>query len=205
MEPVAKKRNHLDKNSKVVPSKNNKAKKVEPAGYLEPVNRKLVAIAESVVLSANARNRIINKHRARYESAGLLGEKSLALLLDLFDMLDDEDSDPESMQKALVVSDSSSTILERIVKSLKVLSEVELPLCGISAEDFQQSEQERRLGALDKLKGISEKEKIARDTKKPELVERLAQIRQMESDIDFSAELITDDGIEDIDYTTVDD
>ena len=205
MEPVVKTRNQSSKSKKVVPPKNNKAKKREPAGYLEPINRKLVAIAESVVMSANDRNRIINKHRKRYETAGKIGDRSLVLLIALLDMVDDNESDPETLQKALVVSDSSSQILERIVKSLKVLSEVELPLCGIGPEDFQQSEQERRLGALDKLKGISEKEKLARDTKKPQLAERLAEIRQMESSIDFNAEPITDDVIDDVDYTAVDD
>lgn len=206
VESGAKKRNHSAKSKKVIPSKGNRAEKLESVGYLESRGKQLETIADSIVLNAKDRNRIINKHRARYDSAGLLSEKSLDLLIKLFDMVDDNDSDPELLQKALVVSDSSSQILERIVKSLKVLSEVELPLCGIGPEDFQQSEQERRLGALDKLKGISEKEKLARDTKKPRLAERLAEIRQMESSIDFNAEPVSDDEvIDDVDYTLVDD
>lgn len=83
-----------------------------------------------------------------------------------------------------------------------------MPMLGITADDFKQSEQERRLGALASLGNIDEKQREARNSKLPELHARLLEIEQVEASADFGAEYKddrSDDEIDEVDYTSVDD
>lgn len=81
-------------------------------------------------------------------------------------------------------------------------------MMGITADDFKQSEQDRRLGALASLGDIDDKEREARARLVPELHARLLELEQFEASPDFGAEYKddrSDDEIDEVDYTSVDD
>lgn len=110
----------------------------------------------------------------------------------------------EKLKRALMLSKSLSDTTNSLAASLKMISEVELPLCGITPEDFKQSEQERRLGALEGLGDIYNEEREAREALTAELNDRLRWIEDTASSSDFG-QPEKDDDIEDIDYVQVDD
>lgn len=111
----------------------------------------------------------------------------------------------ENLKRALMLSKSLSDTTASLSASLKVISEVELPLCGITPEDFSQSDQERRLGALEALGDIHSEEAEARARLKVELDERLEWIKETADSGDFGRTQDQDDvSIENIDYTSVD-
>jgi len=202
----AKKRNQLEPRSEVVPSKTNNVEAVEPRTSLEPMQQKIVEIYDKVVMDSKARAAIIQKTRRRFARLGHLADKGIEITEQ---MIHDVEfgGDGEEIQKALVLTDSIATTLDKFSRSMKMIAEVEMPLCGIAPEDFKESEQDRRLGALDKLKGIDIAERAARDKMLPELKERLRRMEQMdESGValdDLDAEM--DSEIDEIDYTAVDD
>lgn len=109
----------------------------------------------------------------------------------------------QKVQKAMVLSKALTDTTTSLAIALKTISEVEMPLCGITADDFKQSDQDRRLGALAALGDIDAKEREARERLAPELHERLKRIMATEASDDFGREDRVDD-IDDIDYTSVD-
>lgn len=110
------------------------------------------------------------------------------------------------VQKAMVLSKALTDTTTSLAIALKTISEVEMPLCGITPDDFKQSDQDRRLGALAALGDIDKTEREARERLKPQLHERLKRIMEAEASADFG--LDDDHGdhddIDDIDYTEVD-
>ena len=112
----------------------------------------------------------------------------------------------EKLKRALMLSKSLSDTTTSLAIALKTISEVELPLCGITPEDFSQSDQERRLGALEALGDINAEEEEARARLKAELDDRLEWIKETANSGDFGrTPEPDDDDIEEIDYTQVDD
>lgn len=110
------------------------------------------------------------------------------------------------LQKSMMLSKTLTDTATNLAVGLKTLSEVDMPLCGITPDDFKESDQDRRLGALAKLGDIHEKEKQARDGLLPELHERLREIEAKAASEDFGRNDVgdSDDDIEDIDYTAID-
>ena len=109
------------------------------------------------------------------------------------------------LQKAMMLSKTLTDTATNLAIGLKTLSEVDMPLCGITPDDFMESAQARRLGALSLLDGISEKEEQAREQGKIELYERLREIEATAASEDFGRDLAeNNDDIEDIDYTAID-
>lgn len=112
----------------------------------------------------------------------------------------------EKLKRALMLSKSLSDTTTSLAIAVKTISEVELPLCGITPEDFKQSDQERRLGALEALGDIHIEEQEARERLEAELNDRLEWIKETANSGDFGRTPEPDVGdVEDIDYTAVDD
>jgi hypothetical protein len=190
-----------------VSTKTNKAQKREISPIQETLNGKLEQIIDTVVLSAKDRAATIVKHRKRWKAQGNIQDNVVTLALGLLDDLEDINADPETIQKKIAVINILANTLDVTTRAGKIISEVELPLCGITPEDFKQSEQERRLGALESLGNISQEETVARERLTAELQDRMRWIEDTASSSDFgkSQELDDDEDIEDIDYTHVDD
>ena len=111
----------------------------------------------------------------------------------------------ESLQKSMVLSKVLTDTANNLATGLKSLSEVDLTMCGVTAEDFKESDQARRLGMLSLLDGISEKENKERIESRDELYERLKEFEAMAASGDFERDLANaDEDIEDIDYTAID-
>lgn len=112
----------------------------------------------------------------------------------------------ERVKQAMVLSKALTDTTTGLAMALKMISEVDMPMLGITADDFKQSEQDRRLGALAALGNIDDEERKARERLLPELHERLKDVIELESSADFGLDYDDDDNeAEDIDYTTVDD
>ena len=114
----------------------------------------------------------------------------------------------QKVKQAMVLSKSLTDTVTGLAMALKMISEVDMPMLGITADDFKQSEQDRRLGALANLGDIDEKQRQARNSKLPELHARLLELEQFEASPDFGAEYKddqSDDEIDEVDYTSVDD
>lgn len=224
--------NHATKNTTNVSTKTNKAQNTETSLAEETLNGKLDEIMDNVVMGAKDRAAVIVKTRKRYKNLGHLFDQSLAITLSIKDLAEkalqaeidmnkagasnDERKQAElenaaeiaveALKRALMLSKSLTDATTSLSISLKTISEVELPLCGITPEDFSQSDQERRLGALEALGDINAEEEEARVRLKAELDDRLEWIKETASSGDFGRTPEPDgDDIEEIDYTQVDD
>lgn len=186
--------------------KTNKAQTVEESPYLEEKKALVDGIMDNVVMSAKQRAAIIVKHRKRWKKQGDIQDNVVSLSLSLLDDLDNPDADPETIQKKIAVINILANALDVTTRASKTISEVELPLCGITPEDFKQSDQERRMGALEALGDIHIEEQEARERLEAELNDRLEWIKETASSGDFGrTPEPDDDDVEDIDYTAVDD
>ena len=201
-----KKRNQNTLESNSDSTKTNKAQSTESRLVLESKTAKIEQLTQSLVVSRETKASLILKTRKRLVNIGGLTDSLIDMIMGLMVSAFDKGADPEEMQKALVLSDALSKSAEKLAGVIKVVAEIELPLSGIGPDDFSESEQDRRLGALDKLKGIDEEQRRVREDKRPLLAQRLAEMRQMESQVDFSADPseLTND-VEEIDFTAIDD
>ena len=171
-------------------SETNKAQNLEPDTELEAAGSKVEGIVESVVINTQGRTKIINNTRRRFDNFGQLFDQALAAALSLqghTDVANDNSEANEQLQKALLLSESLSSTVGNLAKSLKIIAEVEMPLCGITADDFKQSDKDRRLHSLDALGDIHEQEEAARARLIPQLHARLQRIQDIEASDDFSA------------------
>ena len=197
--------NQNERSPTLVPLKTNKAQNMEKSAKREPKNTLLEEITNNVVMNAKQRAAIIVKTRKRWRAVGDIADQATTLSLSLLDMANDKDADPEEIQKTLVLTGALSNTLDTLTRSLKIISEVELPLCGITPEDFKQSDQERRLGALEALGDIDKEEREARERLTAELQDRLRWVEDTASSSDFGrSDSPSVEDIEDIDYTSVD-
>lgn len=231
--------NNLSGKKKNIPSKTNKAQKVEKLDAQEEKKGIIDGIMNDIVLDAKGRASIIHKYRRRYIKAGELFDQALEITLGIKKQADEVDQlrdalleeaeshggdfeigengkiteelekktqlAMEKVQKSMVLSKALTDTALSLATGLKMLSEVDMPMCGITAEDFKQSDQERRLGALEALGDIHTEEKEARARLKAELDERLEWIKETANSGDFGRTPEPDDHVEDIDYTAVDD
>ena len=204
------KRNQKPQNKYSNSSNTNKAKNLESNTDLEAVGSKINEIVENVVIDTQGRAKIIKNTRRRFDNLGQLFDQALDAALSLEGYADaaGEDSKAgEQAQKALLLSESLSSTVGSLAKSLKIIAEVEMPLCGITADDFKQSDQDRRLNALAELGDIHEQEQAARERLLPQLHARLLRIQEIENSSNFGVQhndqppQIDDDVV---DYTSVD-
>lgn len=175
-------------NTHLIPSKTNKAENLESDTELEAAGSKIEGIVESVVIDAQGRAKIIKNTRRRFDNLGQLFDQALTAALSLQGYANAASEDPkagEQIQKALLLSESLSDTVGNLAKSLKIIAEVEMPLCGITSDDFKQSDQDRRLNALAALGDIHEQEQAARARLIPELHARLLEIEKTAESEDF--------------------
>ena len=187
-------------NTHLIPSKTNKAENLESDTELEAAGSKIEGIVESVVIDAQGRAKIIKNTRSRFDNLGQLFDQALTAALSLQGYANAASEDPEAseqFQKALLLSESLSDTVGNLTKSLKIIAEVEMPLCGITSDDFKQSDQDRRLNALTALGDIHAQEQAARERLIPELHARLSEIEKTEESKDFGIDS------DNVDYTTV--
>lgn len=178
-------------NTHLISSKTNKAENLESDTELEAAGSKIEGIVESVVIDAQGRAKIIKNTRRRFDNLGQLFDQALTAALSLQGYADAASEDPEAgeqVQKALLLSESLSDTVGNLAKSLKIIAEVEMPLCGITADDFKQSDQDRRLNALAALGDIHEQEQAARERLIPQLHARLSAIGKIAESEDLGAE-----------------
>lgn len=176
------------RNTHLISSKTNKAQNLESDTELEAAGSKIEGIVESVVIDAQGRAKIIKNTRRRFDNLGQLFDQALAAALSLQGYADAASEDPEAgeqVQKALLLSESLSDTVGNLAKSLKIIAEVEMPLCGITADDFKQSDQDRRLNALAALGDIHGQEEAARARLIPQLHARLLEIEKTAESEDF--------------------
>lgn len=176
-------------NNHLISSKTNKAQNLESDTELEAAGSKIEGIVESVVIDAQGRAKIIKNTRRRFDNLGQLFDQALTAALSLQGYANAASEDPEAgeqVQKALLLSESLSDTVGNLAKSLKIIAEVEMPLCGITADDFKQSDQDRRLNALAALGNIHEQEQAARERLIPQLHARLLEIEKTAESEDFS-------------------
>lgn len=183
--------------------KNNKVKNEPENQVYRTIINETQKTKQKIVLSTEQRASVIIKHRNRLHNLGALEDAIIMLSLDVAENVlnptpieldhvgtgDDDDyklyDEEDPIAKKLGVIKSLSFVLGNLTQAQKVIAEQEMPMCGISAEDFKQSEQERRLGALEALSGIEEEERLAREKLRKELQERMQVITQLENDPDF--------------------
>ncbi|WP_394211117.1 hypothetical protein [Psychrobacter piscatorii] len=231
-------RKQESQNSTLIPSKTNKAQNRESKEEVEAAGSRIGEIADNVVIDAKGRAAIIVKTRRRYANLGGLFDQALAITLSIPELADEaarieqealageyganfeiggkDKKEPiaeveaaaQKLQQAMVLSKSLTETTTSLAMALKTISEVEMPLCGITADDFKQSDQDRRLGALAALGDINQKEREARERLQPELHERLNRIKAAEASADFGLDDEGNEGaaddIDEVDYTDVD-
>ena len=197
-------------NNHSISSKTNKAQNIESDMKLEAAGSKIEEIVESVVVDTQGRAKIIKDTRRRFNNLGKIFDQALTAALSLQGHANAASDDPkvnEQVQRALLLSESLSDTVGSLAKSLKIIAEVEMPLCGITADDFKQSDKERRLGALAALGTINEQEQAERARSMPQLYARLSELEELDRSRDFSADnsntpLSLDNNT--VDYTVVD-
>lgn len=207
-ENAEKKQNKSEQNGvekKLENKENNKVKNEHETQIYRTIIDSTDRTKQKIVLSTEQRASVIIKHRNRLHNLGALEDAIIMLSLeaaesmlnpesadtehvstsesDDFNFYDDPDDNP--VAKKIGVAKSLSGILFNLTSAQKMIAEQEMPMCGISAEDFKQSEQERRLGALEALAGIDEEERVAREKLHRELQERMQSLTQLEHDPDF--------------------
>lgn len=142
--------------------------------------QKIDEVLEELVLDANAKKKIILKHRRRIKHLGELQEATMQNIESLYGL--DAERDADKIKATIMINTALSATLEKMASVQESVFKQEVLVSGIVPEDFQQSEQERRMQSLHLLEGISEQESQARANKIPELMERLAQFESMELD-----------------------
>ena len=203
----AEKWNQNDPKTKVVPSATNRAQNVEPVANLEPKKSVIVENNDSVIMTDKQRAAIIIKSRNRLDKVGVLSDHGIRIALSVLDHI--ETGDGEEIQKAIVVSDALATTVDKLARSIKLIAEVEMPMCGITPDDFTQSDRDRRIGSLNQFGNINEEEDAARAEKQPLLMARLARLQERENDPSFGRGTDPnledeDEDDEDVDYTSLD-
>lgn len=225
--------NNFGGKKKNIPRKTNKAQKMEKSADQEERKGIIDGIMDDVVLDAKGRASIIHKYRRRYLKVGELFDQAIDITASIKDQADEVDQFQEELyggkfeigengaiaeeiqkkaeqamdrvQKTMLLSKRLTDTAVSLAMGLKMLSEVDMPMCGITAEDFKESAQDRRLGALALLGDIDKKEKEARDRLVPELHDQLRAIEEIESSADFGrGDWQDDEEIDDVDYTTID-
>lgn len=186
--------------------KNNKVDDGLVVQACRTAEQNIEQVAERLVMSAEQRAERIITHRKRLRRLGILQDAITDIAIELsetdFDYLPPDDEEGgDSITKKLVMASELSKVLDKLTSSQKATAEMEFPICGITPEDFSQSDRDRRLGSLEALAGIQEEEDSMRDELHRKLQDRMARVEQFESDPDFFLE----DDAEDVEFSEVSD
>lgn len=186
--------------------KNNKVDDGLVVQACRTAEQNIEQVAERLVMSAEQRAERIITHRKRLRRLGILQDAITDIAIELsetdFDYLPPDDEEGgDSITKKLVMASELSKVLDKLTSSQKATAEMEFPICGITPEDFSQSDRDRRLGSLEALAGIQEEEDSMRDELHRKLQDRMVRVEQFESDPDFFLE----DDTEDVEFSEVND
>ena len=132
---------------------------------------------EKLILDNQQKTEIIIKHRKRIRQAGELWETNAKLLQALHGL--DAAEDGETIKQILVSAESISRTLTALTMSQKVLFEQEMLVCGIKWEDFEMSEQDRRMEGMKALDGIYEEAQRKREELKQAMQQRLPEFENL--------------------------
>ena len=135
---------------------------------------------EKLILDNQQKTEVIIKHRKRIRQAGELWETNASLLQALKGLKPDEDG--ETIKQILVSAESISRTLTALTMSQKVLFEQEMLVCGIKWEDFEMSEQDRRMEGMKALDGIYEEAQRKREELQQAMQRRLPEFENLTLD-----------------------
>lgn len=146
----------------------------------QQTQERIYAQAEKLILDNQQKTDIIIKHRKRIRQAGELWETNAKLLQALKGLNPNEDG--ETIKQILVSAESISRTLTALTMSQKVLFEQEMLVCGIKWEDFEMSEQDRRMEGMKALEGIYEEAQRKRDELQQAMQKRLPEFENLTLD-----------------------
>lgn len=164
-------------------NKDNKGNnKVIPVAVLN-AKTKIEREMDSLVLNAEQKRKIIQKHRKRLEQLGDLQDSTI----DTVNMLHglDPELDGEKIQKVIVISETLSRTLNQLTASQKMIAEQEFVVCGITVDDFKESEQQKRMATFEALEQLDEMERVKRQQINQELKQRLREFELMAETGDY--------------------
>ena len=172
---------HLD-----APNKDDAPKMNQNTGLVvwAKTEQRIHAAAEKLILDKQEKAKIILKQRRRIKKLGELQDTILDTINNSLRGFD-QDEDGEKIAKpdsSMASTMRAARVLSTLTTSQKSLYEQEMTVCGIKKDDFEISDQERRMQSLKLLDGIDEEERRARDEKLPELMERLRLFESMSVD-----------------------
>lgn len=181
--------------------KNNKetqSTKQAPAGTTltvwQETEEKILKEVERLTLDAEQKKAIILKHRKRLRQLGELQDSTIDTVNTLYGL--DPKHNGDEIVQTITIAEVLSKTLKQLTDSQKTIAEQELPLCGITPEDFSQSEQEKRMQSLEALSYIDEEQRVMRQAKQLEMRERLKEFEamQLEGIDEFEPNFDDDDG-----------
>lgn len=155
----------------------------------EETEQKIYAELENLVLTAQEKKAIISKHRKRLRHLGELLENTVDTI-DILHSLDAK-TDGEKIQRVIVVSETLSRTLNQLTNSQKVIAEQEFVVCGITVDDFKESEHDKRQASLNALAGLNESASMQREKTQLEMLERLSRFEKIAESGNFD-ELVED-------------
>lgn len=173
-------------NNKETEQETENAKGNKPGNELtvwQEVEEKVKREAIKLALSIEEKAEIIFKHRKRLAQLGELQENTIGVVNSLHGL--DPKLDGDEIVQTIQIAETLSKTLKQLTDSQKVIAEQEMPLSGITPDDFHQSESEKRQASIEALAGIAEQERMNRQAKLPELMARLHEIENMDlNDLD---------------------
>lgn len=159
----------------------------------ENTQQKIYAELDSLVLTAQEKKEIIIKHRKRWQALGELHDNTIDTINTLHSL--DVDKDGDTIQRVIVVSETLSRTLQQLSNSQKVISEHEFAVCGITVDDFKESEHDKRQASLETLAGINELATVKRAELENAMLERLSRFEKMAESGNFDETLEDDENI----------
>ena len=217
----------------LLPEKDNKVEKTEAVTTLEAGKQAIAEISTSVVKTVEDKAILINSHRRNWRHLGQLHDRVTSLASEVLDaafaeqqwdigegpfteedakriaIMQEEEAD--ELKKKMAVLNLMGGTLQALVFTSKAISEVELPLNGITPEDFTESDTARRQKNLEKLDGINEEQNALREEAQRKMKLRALAFEQeaeafeeIESTHDGSGDIGYED-TEEVDYTEVSD
>ncbi|MDO5769964.1 MAG: hypothetical protein Q4P13_10700 [Psychrobacter sp.] len=172
---------------------NNKDKSGQNKGVYRTVSDSFDDIANELIVSAETKQKKIIDTRKSFAKISKLNNSIIELGLEIAnsELSADPDDDIETAKskaqefsKKVVLFDTLSHAANKVVATQKTLVEVEFQLYGIAPDDLQQSAQEKRIGMLKLLDGLSEEEDVRRDELNQLMLERLKEFESMEHNPD---------------------
>lgn len=215
----------------LLPEKDNKVGKMEAVPILEAGKQAIEQISTSVVKTVEDKAILINSHRRNWRHLGQLHDRVTNLASEVLDAVFAEsqwdigegplteeelnridkmrEDENDELKKKMAVLNLMGGTLQALVFTSKAISEVELPLNGITPEDLAESDTARRQKNLEKLDGVNDEQDALREEMQKQMKQRALAFEQeaeafeeVESAHDGSGDIEHED-TEEVDYTDV--